>query len=113
MKQKHFMDISRIKEGDSALCVSNTGGFQAGDQIVIQEKVDGANASIRYEVETGTLIAFSRKQELSYHKTLNGLWNYVQLLEAKAYERYKNYIFFGEWLLKNAIKYKPEAYSHW
>lgn len=113
MKQKHFMDISRIKEEDSELCISNTGGFQPGNQIVIQEKVDGANASIRYDTEAGKLIAFSRKQELSYDKTLNGFWNYVQLLDASKYEPYMDYVFFGEWLLKNAIKYKAEAYSHW
>lgn len=113
MKQKHFMDISRIKEEDSELCMSNIGGFQPGDQIVIQEKVDGANASIRYDAENGRLASFSRKQELSYDKTLNGFWNYVQSLDAGEYAPYKDYVFFGEWLLKNAIKYKTEAYSHW
>lgn len=113
MKQKHFMDIVRIKETDTDLCVSNTKGFQPGDEIVIQEKVDGANASIRFDRETGKLIAYSRKQELSFSKTLCGFWNYVQQLNASEYEDAHSYVIFGEWLLKNAIKYQPQAYSRW
>ena len=48
MKIKHFMDIQRIREQADEGTASNIGGFSVGDHIVIQEKVDGANASIRY-----------------------------------------------------------------
>ena len=51
MEQKKFMDISRIKE-DTELTVANTKGFEVGDLIVIQEKVDGSNAGIAYNAET-------------------------------------------------------------
>ena len=51
MEQKKFMDISRIKE-DTELTVANTNGFEVGDLIVIQEKVDGSNAGIAYDIET-------------------------------------------------------------
>ena len=69
MEQKKFMDISRVKFGDE-LTPSNTGGFEVGDRIQITEKWDGSNASIRYDVETGKLVAFSRRLELTYNNTL-------------------------------------------
>ena len=43
-----------------------------GDFIVIQEKVDGSNASIAYDRETDRLVAFSRKYELRFELTLSG-----------------------------------------
>lgn len=79
------MDISRVKFGDE-LTPSNTNGFEVGDIIQITEKCDGSNASIRYDVENGKLVAFSRRLELSYNNTLNGFWNYVQNLNPKDYK---------------------------
>lgn len=49
------MDIQRIKP-------EYADGFSVGDYIVIQEKVDGANAAIRYDSETDTIVAQSRKK---------------------------------------------------
>lgn len=114
VKQKHFMDISRVKE-DTELTEANTGAFEVGDEIVIQEKVDGSNAAIAFDDESGTLVAFSRKKMLTYSSTLNGFWNYVQLLDPHKFADvpYKNYIFFGEFLTPHTIKYKPEAYGKW
>ena len=112
MEQKKFMDISRVKIGDE-LTPSNTGGFEVGDIIQITEKWDGSNASIRYDIETGKLVAFSRKLELSFSKTLNGFWNYVQNLNAEDYKDTPNYVIFGEWGVKNAIKYNSEFYKNW
>lgn len=60
MEQKKFMDIPRMKLGDE-LTQSNVGGFEIGDHIQITEKWDGSNASIRYDAETGKLIAFFEK----------------------------------------------------
>lgn len=113
MEQKKFMDIARIKEEDSELCMANVGGFEKEDFVVIQEKVDGANASVRYDVVAGKLTAFSRKQELTYDKTLNGFWNYVQGLDVLPFADHPEWVFFGEWLLKNAIQYQSDAYSKW
>lgn len=50
MIHKKFMDIQRIKP-------EYADGFSVGDYIVIQEKVDGANAAIRYDSETDTIVA--------------------------------------------------------
>lgn len=112
MEQKKFMDISRIKE-DTELTVANTNGFEVGDHIVIQIKFDGANASFRYDNETGKLNAFSRKQPLTYNNTLSGFWNYVEALDAEKFKDYPNYVFFGEWAVKNKIIYKPEFRKIW
>lgn len=106
------MDISRVKFGDK-LTPSNIGGFEVGDIIQISEKWDGSNASIRYDVETGKLIAFSRRLELSFDNTLNGFWNYVQGLDPEGYKDTPNYVIFGEWGVKNATTYKPEFYKNW
>lgn len=106
------MDISRIKE-DTELTVANTNGFEVGDHIVIQIKFDGANASFRYDNETGKLSAFSRKQPLTYNNTLSGFWNYVESLDAEKFKDYPNYVFFGEWAVKNKIIYKPEFRKIW
>lgn len=110
MEQKKFMDISRIKE-DTELTEANTKGFETGDLIVIQEKVDGSNAGIAYNAETDKLVAYSRKNELRYDITLNGFWNWVQTLDVEPFRKYPDYVFFGEWLSSHTIKYIPEAYK--
>jgi hypothetical protein len=106
------MDISRIKE-DTELTTANTKGFEVGDHINISIKFDGTNASFRYDEETDKLVAFSRKQELTYQNTLSGFWNFVQSLDANQFKDYPNYVFFGEWALKNKIVYKPEYRKIW
>jgi len=113
MKQKHFMDIARAKES-TELTTSNMEGFHIGDQIVIQTKFDGANASCRYDEETDTIQAFSRKQTLDFNNTLNGFWNYALELNKSVLSKYPNYVFFGEWSgMKNKIIYKPEFKKCW
>lgn len=112
MEQKKFMDISRVKFGDE-LTPANIGGFEVGDIIQISEKCDGSNTSIRYDIETGKLVAFSRRLKLSFDNTLNGFWNYVQGLNHENYKNTPNYVIFGEWGVKNAITYKPEFYKNW
>ncbi len=104
------MDISRIKE-DTELTVANTSGFHVGDHIVIQEKVDGSNSAIAYDKETNKLVAFSRKKTLGYDNTLNGFWNWVQTLAVEPFSKYRNYVFFGEWLTSHTIKYIQDAYK--
>lgn len=110
MEQKKFMDIFRIKE-DTEMTESNTGGFEVGDIIVIQEKVDGGNASIAYNSETDKLVAYARERELSSDITLNGFWNWVQTLSVEHFRKYPDYTFFGEWLTPHTIRYVKEAYN--
>ena len=52
------------------------------------------------------MVAFSRKQELSFSNTLNGFWNFVQEFseERKAlFKEHSNWRVFGEWSNKNKI----------
>lgn len=73
MQHKKFMDIQRIKEG----IVEN---FKVGDKIVIEEKIDGANAAIRYDSETNTVVAQSRKNILDISNNLRGFYEFTQTL---------------------------------
>lgn len=107
MVQKHFMDIQRLKEGYAD-------GFQPGDYVSIQEKVDGSNASFRYDEESGKLVAFSRKKTLDFQNTLSGFWNYIQSLDAEKFKDTPNYVVFGEWTgARNAIVYDNIHTGQW
>ena len=103
---KKYLDIERCKQKYAET-------FNVGENIVIQEKIDGSNASIRYDEESGTLKAFSRL-ELNSENTLNGFWDYVQSLNTIAFKEVlgSRYIVFGEWMgAKHAIKYPEDVYG--
>ena len=104
---KKYLDIERCKQKYAET-------FNVGENIVIQEKIDGSNASIRYDEESGTLKAFSRRLELNSENTLNGFWDYVQSLNTIAFKEVlgSRYIVFGEWMgAKHAIKYPEDVYE--
>ena len=104
---KKYLDIERCKQKYAET-------FNVGEDIVIQEKIDGSNASIRYDEESGTLKAFSRRLELSADNTLNGFWDYVQTLSLDTFKEIlgSRYIVFGEWMgAKHAIKYPENVYG--
>lgn len=104
---KKYLDIERCKQKYAET-------FNVGEDIVIQEKIDGSNASIRYDEESGTLKAFSRRLELNADNTLNGFWNYVQTLNLDTFKEIlgSRYIVFGEWMgAKHAIKYPENVYG--
>lgn len=104
MEQKKYMDIIRIKE-------SYANCFQEGDDIVVQEKVDGSNAMFSYDIETDTICAFSRRLPLSFEQTLNGFWNWTQTLDINIVKSNPNWCIFGEWLQRNKIVYPQDAYK--
>ena len=110
MEQKKFMDIERVKFPNE-LTAGNIDGFEVGDEIVIQAKIDGANAGIAYDPDTGKLVAYSRKNELRCDMTLDGFWNMVQLMNPDPFAKYPDYVFFGEWLISHTIKYVQDAYK--
>lgn len=104
---KKYLDIERCKQKYAET-------FNVGEDIVIQEKIDGSNASIRYDEESGTLKAFSRRLELNADNTLNGFWDYVQTLNLDIFKKIlgSRYIVFGEWMgAKHAIKYPENVYG--
>ena len=107
MVHKRFMDIERIKE-------SNTIGFNKGDHIIIQEKIDGANAAIRYDSVTDTIIAQSRKQILNSNNNLRGFYEWSQTLDKELVKSVlgDNQILFGEWLCSHTVKYPDDKYNN-
>ena len=107
MVHKRFMDISRIKE-------NYANGFNKGDYIVIQEKLDGSNCAIRYDSETDEIIAQSRKNILSLSNNLRGFWEWSQTLDKKLVKSIlgDNLVLFGEWLVPHSVKYPEERYNH-
>lgn len=111
---KKYMDIERLKE------FKNDKNWNPTDIVVVQEKMDGSNASFQYDEASGELKAFSRRQELSPTNTLNGFYNWIKLNEKYIIVHLKaefgeedmgKYVFFGEWGVKNKVKYKEEYYG--
>lgn len=107
MTHKKFMNIERLKEGYA-------GGFEVGDYVVIQEKIDGANAAIRYDSETDTIVAQSRKNILSLENNLRGFWKWTQGLDKELVKSVlgNKLIAFCEWLVPHSVKYPDEKYNH-
>lgn len=74
------------------------------NDVVILEKLDGANASFR--LIDGEVHCYSRTTELDEHNTLRGFYNWVQEHIVPQKERLEpEYIYFGEWLVKHKIDY--------
>lgn len=101
---KKYVDIERVKT-----CYADK--FITGEPIVIQEKIDGSNASFYYDIETNSLKACSRRLELSEENTLNGFYNWVQSLPVDKIKEVigDRYIIFGEWMTKHSIKYPDDV----
>lgn len=106
MNHKKFMDIERIKE-------TNIGGFEVGDYIIIQEKVDGSNAAIRYDNENNCIVAQSRNHILSISNNLRGMYEWSQTLDKDKIKKVlgDNLCLFGEWLQPHTLKYPDEKYN--
>lgn len=104
MTQKKYIDIERCKE-------AYANKFVVGEPIVIQEKIDGSNAAIAYDVDNDVLVAFSRRQTLFEENTLNGFYNWVQSLPVDKVKEVigDRYIIFGEWMTKHSIKYPDDV----
>lgn len=107
MNHKRYMDIERLKPTFSD-------GFVKGNHIVIQEKIDGANASFQYDVETDSIQAFSRKQILGLNNNLRGFWEWTQRLDKELIKNVlgENLRMFCEWLVPHTVKYPNEKYNH-
>lgn len=103
---KKYMDIERLKP-------KHLDGFEVGDLIYIQEKIDGANFSIKYDEESDTIKAFSRQRELDFKETLRGAWTFAQSLDKELLKEVlgNNLILFGEWLVKHTVPYPTDKYQ--
>lgn len=107
MEQKKYMDIERLKD-------KYVDGFQPGDHIIVQEKIDGANFSIRYDPESGGIKAFSRKKLLDLSNNLRGAWEWSQRLNENLVQEVlgNTLILFGEWLVSHTIVYPDNKYQN-
>ena len=103
-----YVDISRLKAKYNEM-------FNVGEHIVAQTKVDGANGSFTYDVETNSIIAFSRKTQLSETNNLRGFWEWTQefsLEDIKEITESGRFIIYGEWLVRHSVSYPNSAYNN-
>lgn len=116
MEMKKFMDIQRMRDEWNDI-------FSVGDEIWIEEKIDGANCGIRYDKENDKLVAQSRKRILIIGQDdLRGFGAFVERLNANS--EWKNAIIekifdgndqitlFGEWAVKHTIAYPESVYKN-
>ena len=116
MEMKKFMDIQRMR--DEWFDV-----IDVGDEIWIEEKIDGANCGIRYDKENNKLVAQSRKRILEIGQDdLRGFGAFVERLNANS--EWKNAMIekifggsdqitlFGEWAVKHTITYPESVYKN-
>lgn len=77
--------------------------------VVVQEKIDGANASIW--AENGNIYCGSRNHVV---EGFNGLEEYAKSHEGirKVLEESPKLRLFGEWLVKHTIQYNEDAFKH-
>lgn len=107
MEHRKFMDIERIKEGYAS-------GFNKGDLIYIEEKIDGSNAAIRYDKTTNSIVAQSRKQILTPTNNLRGFYEFAQRLDVNKIknELSDNLIAYGEWAVPHTVRYPDDKYNN-
>lgn len=104
--EEKYINIVRLRPRHAA-------GFRPGDQIWVEEKIDGANLSLFYDENRDRLRAFGRKTELDEKNNLRGAWEWVQKLDKKKVKSVlgSRYLLFGEWLVKHAVPYPEERYN--
>lgn len=105
MEQKQYLNIFRLRDDDLP-------DFHVGDHIIVEEKIDGANFSFRYDAEKNQICSFSRRVELHAKNTLFGAWEWSQKLDKKKIAEVlgNNLIMFAEWLAPHTVKYPDEKY---
>ncbi|PHA03065.1 hypothetical protein COE51_01600 [Bacillus pseudomycoides] len=103
MEQKKYTDIVRLGHK------TTIGVLNEGDHIVIQEKLDGANASFRRDGEV--IRAYSRNHELNEQNNLGGFWQWTQTLDVT--KLVEGGIYFGEWLNPHKVKYPEHVKTFW
>ncbi len=106
LDHKTYRDIVHIND-DIAL------DFEKGCHIIVQEKLDGANASFQYDSEDDCIVAFSHHQLLSQDNGLRGFWEFTQCLDKTLVKEVLGHHLrlFGEWLVPHTVKYPDECYN--
>jgi hypothetical protein len=94
-EMKKYTDVVRLGHK------TTVGVLSVGDEIVIQEKLDGANAS--FKLEDGKVVAFSRNTQLSPENNLRGFYEWTQTIDPIKLSQ--GDIYYGEWLVKHKLDY--------
>lgn len=82
--------------------------IEKGENIVIQEKIDGSNTAIYND--NGKLRLFSRTQELKGEDGLSGFVRYIKQKESEILKKLPvGYVIYGEWLSQGKINYNSLA----
>ena len=103
---KKYTDV--IRYGKS----TTNGVLKEGDIISITEKIDGANASFKKDINNSTGVScYSRNTELTEENTLRGFYGFVLNHVVPIKDKLNpNYIYYGEWLCSHKVRYKEECY---
>lgn len=96
MEQKKYQSIVRLGHR------TTVGVLNEGDFIIVQEKLDGANASFRKDGDK--IRVYSRNKELSEENNLGGFYQWVQE-NIDINTLVDDGVYFGEWLNPHKIKY--------
>jgi hypothetical protein len=100
MTQKKYQDVIRHGKSGTHLTI------EGNPHIVVQEKLDGANASFKREGDQ--ILCFSRNTQLDEHNTLRGFYNWVQQ-RFRPTDLLEGVIYYGEWLVKHKLDYGENA----
>ena len=100
MEMKKYMDIVRHGKSGTHLTI------EGNPRIIIQEKLDGANASFKRVGDQ--VLCFSRNTQLDEHNTLRGFYTWVQE-NIKPESLVEGGIYYGEWLVKHKLDYGENA----
>jgi len=83
--------------------------IEGNPEVVIMEKLDGANAS--FKKEDGVIKCFSRNNEVNEENNLRGFYEWVQE-NINPQDLKDDAIYFGEWMVKHSIDYPQEVYQN-
>ena len=93
---KKYHDIVRHGKSGTHLTI------EGNPYIIVQEKLDGANASFKREGDQ--ILCFSRNTELDESNTLRGFSTWVHST-FKPEDLVEGGIYFGEWLVRHKLSY--------
>ncbi len=85
--------------------------FNTDDYVYIEEKIDGANVSLRIE-PNGTVRTFGRRLEMDDTYSIGGSRNWLLGIADRIKENYgSKYIFYFEYLIQHSVVYDPKYYE--
>lgn len=97
-----FMHIHSFDEIYFKMCLK-------GDEVVVQEKIDGSNAHLN--VNNNTFQCYSNSCHLNEHNHLQGFWYWCKDHYGQILDKYNGLDIYGEWLVPHHCVYPAERYG--